>query len=104
MIMSCGTQVLLDGSELDNEAAVGNDNGVDRVERALDVVVCTGREVGGMSPRSAASRRFAEHDVGTGRSTVISARTGTAIGGRPFMASWDARRAWATYLRVAAGV
>src|SRR6516162_75101 len=64
----------------------------------------SGRVVGRISPRCAASWRLPDHDVGTGRSMVISARTGVVIGGLPFIASWAARRPWASYLRVAAGV
>src|SRR5262245_59244383 len=57
-----------------------------------------------MSPRSAASCRFMDHDVGTGRSIVISARTGAVIGGWPSIACWAASLPCASYLRVAAGV
>jgi len=46
-----------------------------------------------MEAASAAVWRLRDHDVGTGRSMMTSARTGPAIGGRPFMASWAARRA-----------
>src|SRR5215831_3740844 len=57
-----------------------------------------------MSPRKAALCRFIDHEVGTGRSTIIWARTGAVIGGRPSIACWAASLPWASYFRVATGV
>src|SRR5262249_33266728 len=39
---------------------------------------------------SAAACRLGDQDIGTGKSTVISAFTGTAIGARSAIASWAA--------------
>ena len=72
--------------ELDELAIVADDDGVDRVERAFDVLVDVS-VVGLSSPRSAASVRFRDHDVGVGSSTTSSSLTGPISGMRPAMAT-----------------
>ena len=64
----------------------------------------SGRDVGLITPCNAASWRLADHERGTGKSMVITARTGDAIGGRPAIASCAASRPCASNFLVDAGV
>jgi len=52
----------------------------------------------------AATRLRPDQEAGTGSSISATNRTGTAMGGRPFMADCAAKRPCASYLRVDAVV
>src|SRR5262249_39384982 len=71
---------------------------------AFTKLSASGRVVGRMSPRSAASRRLPDQLAGTGKSMTISQWTGPLIGGLPSIATWAASFPWASNRRVFAGV